>query len=243
VIKTGDTLPEIARGRGDFEDWIAAGLGSASTRVVDVARGERLPEPSACVGVVVTGSSAMVSDQEEWSEAAALWLATAVEVGTAVLGICYGHQLLARALGGRVGRNPRGREIGSVDVTFRAVGDPLLGFLPVRARLQASHVESVLELPPGVRSLAWSALDPHHAFRVGERAWGVQFHPEFDADVSRAYVRARRAALCAEGLDPDALGVACGEAPHGRALLARFARLVRAGGDVTPASSEPGGAA
>jgi GMP synthase (glutamine-hydrolysing) len=192
--------------------------------------------------VVVTGSAAMVTDGEAWSEAVAVWLGVAVEARTPLLGICFGHQLLAHALGGRVGRNPRGREIGSVDVTFRAQPDPLLDILPVRARLQTTHVESVVELPPGVRSLAWSALDPHHAFRVGEWAWGVQFHPEFDADVSRRYLRARRAQLLAEGLDPDALLAACGDAPHGTALLGRFAQLVRARHAGALASSRPGGA-
>ena len=60
-------------------------------------------------------------------------------------------------------------------------------------------------LPPGARLLASSRGDPHQAFAVGDHAWGVQFHPEFDADVVRAYLEARRDAVRAEGLDPDAL--------------------------------------
>jgi len=229
IVRTGATLPEIAARRGDFEDWIRTGMDwpRERTRVVDVVAGEPLPAPPTPSGVVVTGSSAFVSEREEWSERSAEWLGRAVAAGTAVLGICYGHQLLAHALGGRVGPNPRGREIGTVELRFAAGGDPLLGPLPERAPLQVTHVESVLELPAGLDSLAASALDPHHAFRAGERAWGVQFHPEFDADVMRGYIDGRRDVLREEGLDPDALRAAVVAAPAGRAVLRGFADRVR----------------
>ena len=93
--------------------------------------------------------------------------------------------------------------------------------------MQATHVEAVLELPAGARLLASSPGDPHQAFAVGDHAWGVQFHPEFDADVVRAYLEARRDAVRAEGLDPDALLRGASDSPHGAALLRRFARLLR----------------
>lgn len=231
IVKTGTTLPEIALRRGDFEDWIAAGMGLADGRVqvAAVYEDEPLPEPASPAGVVVTGSAAMVSERRPWSERAAGWLAEAVAAGTPVLGICYGHQLLARALGGEVGRNPRGREIGTVEVELdaEAAGDPLLGGLGPRLVMHASHSESVLELPPGARRLARNAHDPHHAFAFGERAWGVQLHPEFDADVMRGYLAGRRDDLLREGLDPDALTVAVRETPQGGALLRRFAELLR----------------
>jgi GMP synthase (glutamine-hydrolysing) len=229
VLKMGSTLPGLRERRGDYEDWIAAGLGVARARlhVVAAAEGEAPPAPSAVAAVVVTGSSAMVSQREPWSERAAAWLRDAAAAGTPLLGICYGHQLLAHALGGRVGRNPRGREIGSVTLELRpdARGDPLLGVLPERAVVQATHVESVLELPAGARLLAGSGGDPHQAFAWGGRAWGLQFHPEFDADVIRAYLAARREILRAEGIDPEPLEHAVAESPHGSLLLRRFAEL------------------
>jgi GMP synthase (glutamine-hydrolysing) len=76
--------------------------------------------------------------------------------------------------------------------------------------------------------LAESDLDPVQAFAVGERAWGVQFHPEFDAHAVRAYLAARRDAASAEGLDPDALLAGVRETPSGPRLLRRFAELVDA---------------
>jgi len=231
VVKCGSAIPAVRAARGDYEDWILAGLGIARerARVAAVAEGAELPAPDEVGAAVLTGSSAMVSEREPWSERTAAWLRGAVATGLPVLGICYGHQLLAHALGGRVARNPRGREIGSIDVLTLpgARDDALLGALPERILVQATHVESVLELPPGARLLAATATDPHQSFAVGPRAWGVQFHPEFDAGVIRGYLEARRELLAREGLDVPALLAAVRDSPHGRALLQRFAVLAR----------------
>jgi GMP synthase (glutamine-hydrolysing) len=232
IVKTGSTVPAVAQRRGDFECWITAGLGVASSRVrvVCVAHGEALPEFNEVAGAVVTGSSAMVTDREPWSLRAAAWLADAVAAEVPVLGICYGHQLLADALGGTVARNPRGREIGTVDVmlTTAAREDALLGEFPGPLRVQTSHLESVVELPPAALHLASSLLDPNHAFRIGPTAWGVQFHPEFDADIMRGYLGARREEVLAEGLDVEALELGVEDGPDGFAVLQRFAEIAAA---------------
>ena len=230
VVKTGSKLPSLFERSGDYEDWIREGLGlrPEAVTVVRVYESETLPPPRGLAGVVVTGSGAMVSEREAWSERTAAWLATAVRAETPVLGICYGHQLLAHGLGGRVGVNPRGREIGSVHVEIgdAAREDALLRGFAGPLRVQATHVESVLEIPPGARLLGSSAGDPHHAFSVGGTAWGIQFHPEFDAATVRHYIEARREMIRDEGLDPDALKRGTRDAPDGGAILRRFAELL-----------------
>jgi len=229
VVKCGSALASVRERRGDYEEWILAGMGvaRADALVAAVGEGVELPDPSGLSAAVVTGSSAMVSEREAWSERTAAWLREAIAAGIPVLGICYGHQLLAHALGGRVAPNPRGREIGSVEVEAlpAAREDPLLGGLPERFTAQATHVESVLELPVPATLLARSRGDPHQAFRVGARAWGVQFHPEFDADVIRGYLEARREILRQEGRDPEALVAEVRESACARSLLRRFAAL------------------
>jgi len=68
-------------------------------------------------------------------------------------------------------------------------------------------------------------LDENHAYALGARAWGVQFHPEFDADIVRGYFQARACAIAKEGLDPRSLSAAARDTPHGRQILSRFAEL------------------
>ncbi len=197
--------------------------------VVDVRAGTPLPLYETLAGVVITGSHDMVTDRLPWSERTAAWLPGLVERGIPTLGICYGHQLLAHALGGRVAVNPRGRSIGSIDVTLdpAAAEDPLLAGLASPLVAYVSHTQSVLELPPGARRLAATPRDPHHAFVVGGCVWGVQFHPEFDGPIAAAHVATFRADLEEEGLDADALLAGCAPTSPACAVLARFGELVR----------------
>ena len=229
IIRLGEPVPEVQARRGDFEDWIGSGMQRPASdfQVVDVPSGGLLPAPMELAGVVLTGSAAMVSERAAWSEQTANWLAEAVQADLPVLGICYGHQLIAHALGGRVGPNPNGREIGTARVRLQADGDALLGALPEEISVQTSHCESVLELPSEAALLGETDLDPHHAFRIGDRVWGVQFHPEFDADIMRGYIEARRPQLEEEGLPADELVEACADSPHGARVLERFSERVR----------------
>ncbi|MGB5983683.1 MAG: glutamine amidotransferase [Desulfobacterales bacterium] len=235
IIKTGDTSPDLAGQCGDFEDWIADGLAldRENIAVADVRRGKRLPAWGRLAGVVVTGSHAMVTDNPAWSRRTQTWLADGVARKVPVLGICYGHQLLASALGGKVGDNPRGMEFGTAAVELNGAGwtDRLLGKLANPLSVQVCHTQSVLELPPGATPLAHSAGDRHQAFRVGDWAWGVQFHPEFSAQAMRFYIREYQQELTRQGLDPAQLLAQTQETPWGARILRRFAELtLRQGG-------------
>jgi GMP synthase (glutamine-hydrolysing) len=232
IVKLGGTFETIRAQRGDFENWIADGLDSQTLPilVVDPRRGDALPSPDALSGAVITGSHAMVSHREPWSETTAAWLAQLVTNGTPVLGICYGHQLLAHALGGEAGNHPRGVEAGTVTVTLNeaAATDPLLRGMPAQFPAQVVHWQSALRLPEGAVPLASGEHEPVHAFRVGEHAWGVQFHPEFDADTMRGYIDQLHDQLKADGLDPDALRERVAATDNAAQLLGRFARIAEA---------------
>lgn len=220
-------LPRAAA-RGDYEVRLSERLGVSGVRVCRLADGEALPPPELPRGIVITGSSAFVTDRLEWSERAARWLPLVVAREVPVLGICYGHQLLAHALGGEVGDNPRGREIGTieVDLTPDAAGDPLLGGLGPRLVVSASHRQSVLRMPATAQRLASNELDPNQALRYGPRAWGLQFHPEWDEEVARAYLAERAEVLREEGLDPEALLARVRPSSDGPELLRRFGEMV-----------------
>jgi len=230
VVKTGKTFSALIERRGDFEDWILVGLGvgKEQANVVNVCQGEALPDYGQVSGVVITGSHAMVTERHEWSERAADWLAGAVARQIPTLGICYGHQLLAHALGGQAGNNPNGYEFGTTTVCLNDVArhDRLLGGLPAAIKAHVSHRQSALVLPPGAMLLASSDREAHQAFVVNGCAWGVQFHPEFDAEVTRAYIERSRDALAGQGQSPQDLLASVEATPEAASILRRFARLV-----------------
>ena len=220
----------MRRHRG-FPHWIrvAAGLASDDAVVINVEQGEPLPERAGFAGTIVTGSAAMVTDRHDWSERSAQWLREAADAGMPLLGICYGHQLLAHALGGEVGDNPAGREMGTIalELEAAAAADVLFAGLPSSFPAQATHLQSVLRLPGGAVPLARSAHDACHAFRWGDAAWGVQFHPEFSTTHMRGYIDARHDALLREGRDPGRLAADVAAAPQARQVLRRFVRHAR----------------
>ena len=231
ILKTGEKLPSLNIIAGDYEEWIAAGMGLEPTEylVSSPYLGELLPKPDTLSGVVITGSGAMVTDGDEWIAPSAAWLREAVNRGVPVLGICFGHQLLAHALGGTVDDNPAGVEVGSVTVTLRpeAQQDPLLSALPQEFIAQLSHRQSVRTLPPGALPLASSEMEPHQAFACGENVWGIQFHPEFDEAIIRHFIDFYRGQLQQEGREVEALIAARRPSLYSRALLARFAAIIR----------------
>ena len=228
LIKTGGTIEQIKRQHGDFEDWFAEGLGVPELLQIDVYKQEELPAPDDLAGIVITGSAAMVSEKEDWSERTAKWLVGAVQKGIPVLGVCYGHQLLAHALGGRAGPNPKGRQIGTVKTQLidSYKDDPLLANLPKTFLSQTSHSEVVLELPPGARRLATSPLDDNFAIRFAKNVWGVQFHPEFSAVVMSEYIRFRSEPIREEGLNPEQLLEKTAETLEAKSVLGKFTELL-----------------
>ncbi len=229
IVQTGAALPSVLARHGDFPEWFRRGLGVAPDRIacVRVDVGEPLPPPNRFAAAVVTGSGAMVTQRLDWSERTADWLRDAVSIELPVLGVCYGHQLLAHAFGGHVDYNPRGREVGSVEIELlpNVSDDTLFGSLPSNFDVHATHLQSVLEPPAGSVVLARSALDDCHVIRFAPRAWGVQFHPEFNIEHMRGYVRARAESIDAEGLDSRALMRQLRACPTAASLLRRFMRL------------------
>lgn len=193
--------------------------------------------PGGYDAVVVLGGA-----MAAWDDAVAPWLpatrrllAACVADGTPVLGICLGAQLLALATGGRVERGEAGPERGLVEVCAlpSAGGDPLVravsgGGAPAPWPVVQSHGDVVTHLPPDAELLASSATYPVQAFRVGARAWGVQYHPEATPAVLARWLADDAEELAAEGLSAaDLLApvhaaadpLAEGARRHGRLLV------------------------
>ncbi len=234
IIKTGTTLDSIRRRHGDFEDQIIASLGipagDAVTAPVYITK--TIPPLRDVSAVIITGSHAMVTGREDWSVNLAWWLRSVCPESMPILGLCYGHQIIADAWGGTVGYHPGGREVGTVDIELCDEGrrDPLLGCLPARFPGHVFHAQTVTALPPAARLLAGNAFEPHHAFVIRDNVWGVQFHPEFTAAIMREYVDEDAPSLGEEGFDVAALKESLKEHPYGRLLLRRFISLAENAG-------------
>ncbi len=230
ILETGQPTPSLRR-HGSFAHWIrvAAGLERDDVVVIDVERGDALPTREGFAGALITGSAAMVTDRLEWSERSASWLRDAAHADLPLLGICYGHQLLAHALGGTVGDNPHGREMGTVGVALAdaAQHDPLFTGLPAQLPAQVSHLQSVLQPPPEAVVLAHNPHDACHAFRWRERVWGLQFHPEFSTQHMRGYIRARHDVLAREGRSSARMARDVSATPQARRVLRRFVQTAR----------------
>lgn len=229
IIRTGQAPDSIRARYGDFPHWfrLAAQLEPQQVQVVDVAAGETLPPPKEVAGALITGSAAMVTERAPWSENTAGWIRNAMDIDLPLVGVCYGHQLMSHALGGRVDYLPGGREIGTVSIELlpEATQDPMTAHLQDRSfRAHATHEQSVLELPKDTRVLARSERDPHHLLRYGHNAVSTQFHPEFNADIMRAYIRRKHHDMRREGFDPQHTFQQVAATPMARRLLKTFSR-------------------
>ncbi|MYL23157.1 glutamine amidotransferase [Halomonas alkaliantarctica] len=233
IIKTGDAFPDVVAHHGDFETLFARQLDPAlkagmALEVVDAKRHPPLPEATALAGVVITGSHSMVSDAEPWSERLKPWLRQVFSANVPMLGVCYGHQLMAAAFGGVSGYHPAGRESGTCPVRLTAAGreDTLLGQLPAEFAAHLTHAQSVLTPPADATVLACNAHDPYQALRYGPRQWSVQFHPEFTPPVMQRYLAHQREALEKQGENIQVLHNAVHDTPEATSLLPRFIALL-----------------
>jgi GMP synthase (glutamine-hydrolysing) len=183
-----------------------------------------LPETFAFDGVVVTGSRSSVYWDETWIPALTDWIADAADAGLPILGVCYGHQALAEALGGRVAG------MDDYEIGYRTVrhhGDELFAGIDERFTVFTTHSDTVAELPPGAELLAENDYGVH-AFRKGH-CWGVQFHPEYDLETAREIARSKdlseeRLERVLADANPDTYAAAC----EAKQLFDNFLAHVRA---------------
>lgn len=238
VIKTGDTFPSIAKQYGDFEDWIITRLGidNDKVKVINAEKGAPLPRINHCKGVVIAGSHAMVTQNLDWSLKVESWISGVVKANVPLLGICYGHQLIAKAMGGQVDYHPGGIEIGSVKINQVSSNedDPLFKGLPPDFYVHASHSQTITRLPEEAVLLAENRFEPHQAFRLGPCTWGVQFHPEYDENIMKAYIEDMASEIVKTGNNERRLLSQVVETPQALQIIQRFGRVAARRSGVGP---------
>ena len=147
--------------------------------------------PTSFAAVLITGSHDNITDNPPYLQNTYTLLKKLREQMVPILGICFGHQLLAAAFGGRVTNLKKGPEFGAVKIkkTSQAQNDRLFAFLPQEFWAFMSHQQTVQKLPPKAITLASSPKDQNAAFYLEPNIWGVQFHPEFDQQIMAFYLK------------------------------------------------------
>jgi GMP synthase-like glutamine amidotransferase len=230
-----------SEGVGNVGTWLqAAGV---ELVLVEPWDGDAVPEePTGFDALVVMGGPQQAYDDGSapWLRATKDLLRKAVAERVPTLGVCLGAQLLAEATGGRVAKGAAGVEAGARLVAKRdaAWDDELFADVPFTPTVVQWHEDEIVDLPPGAVHLASSSRYANQAFRIGPRAWGLQFHIETPPEMVRHWGAEYGAAVEEAGLDPVALAErAVEELPEveacWRPVVERFAELAEGRGRVT----------
>lgn len=215
--------PELYRPRSHWTALLG-GVPFRSVHLPSAPVGEALPEVGAFTHLIVTGSEASIVEPQPWFAPAEDLVRRAVDAGRPVLGSCFGHQLVVRALLGPTHvRRAHTPELGWRPVAITAAGPPVAG----RAQeiwMFCCHFDEVCDLPSGWEVLARTPECGVHAYRLaGRPVWGIQAHPEIDPDEGAALLRGfgdRRPEV--QPLVEAALAAPRRDDGFGHALVAQF---------------------
>lgn len=192
--------PEFRPAAGDYPDMFRrmfARHSHVEIRPYDLTAGEFPGSPRDCEAWITTGSRRSVYENDGWIEGMAELVREIARAEQPFVGVCFGHQMLAHALGGTVERSDAGWGVGNQVVE---VPEPPW-WLPRRSfRILNSHQDQVTELPPGGRVLGGNDHCPISLMQVGEKMVGLQGHPEFGPAYMRTTLQARRGSLIPEAI-------------------------------------------
>jgi GMP synthase-like glutamine amidotransferase len=219
ILSTGGPPPDLAPRFGPYDAMFARLLGpDVGVRPYDVQAGE-LPAPDAHPAFLITGSAAGVYEPLPWIEPLLGFLREA-KGRTKLVGICFGHQAMAEALGGRVEKSERGWGIGLQDYEIWESAPWMGEAPPPRIAVPVSHQDQIVVPPPGTRVLAGNAFTPFGLLEYEDApAISMQFHPEFDPAYAQALIESRRARVP----DPDS-AIASLDRPNDQSLVAAWIR-------------------
>ncbi len=219
--------PELIQVWGDYEDMfrrLLADYDDIEIVPFDVDHGGLPAAPDECDAWITTGSRHSVNDDEPWIRDLEELVRRAAATTTPFVGVCFGHQLIARALGGTVAKSERGGGVGLKEVEV----EEALG-LGTSFRILNSHQDQVVDIPPGGRIMGWNEHCPVSMLAVGDNMIGIQGHPEFDPGYSLLLMESRRGTVLPE--DVVDAGIASLEDPPDRDRLGKWVvGVLRSGG-------------
>lgn len=204
ILLCDDVQHELRIRYGNYDEMLAAGLGrllpGGELPVYRVVDGELPPSTTSCDAWVITGSRHGVYDDLPWIAALEDWVVQLWQQQRPLIGVCFGHQLMAQALGGEVRPSSRGWGVGLADNEMVARQDWMQPWQD-RLSLLVSHQDQVIHPPRQARLLARSEFCPYFMLQYGHHFLGIQGHPEFCKGYSRDLMLARRGRIPADRLE------------------------------------------
>jgi len=194
--------------------------------IFDIPDGNTLPDEFDFRGIVISGSSLMLTNRVLWLRTVADWIVKAEKKRIPILGICFGHQLLAYTFGGKITDNPKGIEVGTkiIRLNKSAEKDILFSNFKNEFTVQTSHVQTVITLPEKAVNLGSSKQENNQIIRFKENIWGVQFHPEFDEKIIKMIIKGKARRFPGK-VNANKLLEETKETNDGYEVLIRFAEL------------------
>ena len=198
ILKADSVLDDLKHTHGDYSDMFTRILSTdahpCEVKVYDVEHLEYPPELDACDGYLITGSKRSVYEDEPWIQQLGDFVQALHKARKKLVGICFGHQLVAQVLGGKTEKSDRGWGVGRHDT--RLLMD-LNAVAPAGTEfsLLSSHQDQVSQLPESAKILAQSAFCPIAGMLIGQHILTFQGHPEFDTAYARALLQIRREAV------------------------------------------------
>ncbi|MEV3843536.1 glutamine amidotransferase-related protein [Aeromonas veronii] len=165
-------------------------------RVWSALDGELPEDLHECDAWLITGSRHDAYSDIPWIQALRAWIRQVHDADVKLAGVCFGHQVIAQALGGEVVKSTKGWGLG-VSVHPMLADEPWMAPARDQIRILASHQDQVALLPPGATRLAGNDFCPNFMFLQGNNIVAIQGHPEFSVEYNRALIERRR------GLLPD----------------------------------------
>ncbi|MCP4422229.1 MAG: hypothetical protein GY805_36945 [Chloroflexi bacterium] len=148
----------------------------------EAAQGEFPLAPDECDAYIITGSPNGAYEDDEWIDVLVQFIQKAYQARKKLVGICFGHQILAQALGGRVEKSEKGQGFGLKQFEMTA-HKPWMTEKPNQCGLYFAHGDQVVQLPPGAELLGGNAFCPIIIYEINGRVLGIQGHPEITVNM------------------------------------------------------------
>ena len=208
ILETGRPPEEFAGAYPDYPHAFELLLGDEAPdwqfRAYAALDGELPASVESCDAWLITGSKNDAYDAEPWIVALEAFLREAYRAKIPIVGICFGHQLLAQALGGKVEKSPKGWGVGVHNYQLKEYPKWLVD-APSSFSIQAFHQDQVVELPDGASVVAESDFCPYAMLAYGDCAMSFQGHPEFEYQYVTALLQSLRGGLLPEDVVDTAL--------------------------------------